>query len=186
MPRSRSARGRSPRCSRSSRSAIRCVTVELGLNDRLVDLADEGWDLAIRIGSLSDLSLIARRIAPCRTVVCAAPSYLAARGHPRTVELGQPQLSWLHALARDRRRSMGVRREGGSHRSRCRKSARQQWRSPASRRDRGPGARLPADFYRCRRHARGHAGRARLWISRPSSSAASMPSSCIMRNLRLF
>lgn len=61
------------------------VTVELGLNDRLVDLADEGWDLAIRIGSLSDSSLIARRIAPCRTVVCAAPSYLAARGKPHTV-----------------------------------------------------------------------------------------------------
>jgi DNA-binding transcriptional LysR family regulator len=61
------------------------VTVELGLNDRLVDLADEGWDLAIRIGSLSDSSLIARRIAACRTVVCAAPSYLAARGNPRMV-----------------------------------------------------------------------------------------------------
>jgi len=61
------------------------VTVELGLNDRLVDLADEGWDLAIRIGSLSSSSLIARRIAPCRTVVCAAPSYLAAHGRPRTV-----------------------------------------------------------------------------------------------------
>ncbi len=61
------------------------VTVELGLNDRLVDLADEGWNVAIRIGSLSNSSLIARRIAPCRTVVCAAPSYLAARGTPRTV-----------------------------------------------------------------------------------------------------
>jgi len=61
------------------------VTVELGLNDRLVDLAEEGWDLAIRIGSLSNSSLIARRIAPCRTVVCAAPSYLAARGRPRMV-----------------------------------------------------------------------------------------------------
>ncbi len=61
------------------------VTVELGLNDRLVDLADEGWDLAIRIGSLSNSSLIARRIAPCRTIVCAAPSYLAARGTPHTV-----------------------------------------------------------------------------------------------------
>ena len=60
------------------------VAVELGLNDRLVDLADEGWDLAIRIGSLSNSSLIARRIAPCRTVVCAAPSYLAARDKPRT------------------------------------------------------------------------------------------------------
>jgi len=61
------------------------VTVDLGLNDRLVDLAEEGWDLAIRIGNLSDSSLIARRIAPCRTVVCAAPSYLKAHGAPRTV-----------------------------------------------------------------------------------------------------
>ena len=61
------------------------VTVELGLNDRLVDLAEEGWDLVIRIGSLSDSNLIARRIAPCRTVVCAAPAYLKARGTPRTV-----------------------------------------------------------------------------------------------------
>jgi DNA-binding transcriptional LysR family regulator len=58
------------------------VTVELGLNDRPVDLADEGWDLALRIGSLGDSSLIARRIAPCRTVVCASPSYLQAHGRP--------------------------------------------------------------------------------------------------------
>src|ERR1035437_7091282 len=61
------------------------VTVELGLNDRLVDLADEGWDLAIRIGSLSDSSLTARRIARCRTVICGAPSYVQAHGKPRTV-----------------------------------------------------------------------------------------------------
>ncbi len=61
------------------------VTIELGLNDRLVDLAEEGWDLAIRIGNLSNSSLIARRIAPCRVVVCAAPSYLEARGWPKTV-----------------------------------------------------------------------------------------------------
>jgi DNA-binding transcriptional LysR family regulator len=61
------------------------VTVELGLNDRLVDLADEGWDLAIRIGSLINSSLISRRIASCRTTVCAAASYLAARGTPRTI-----------------------------------------------------------------------------------------------------
>lgn len=66
------------------------VTVELGLNDRLVDLAEEGWDLAIRIGSLRDSSLVARRLAPCRMVICAAPSYLAAHGTPRTTaELAQ-------------------------------------------------------------------------------------------------
>lgn len=62
------------------------VQIDLGLNDRLVDLAEEGWDLAIRIGTLASSSLIARRIAPCRAVVCAAPSYLAARGTPRTVD----------------------------------------------------------------------------------------------------
>ncbi len=61
------------------------VTIELGLNDRLVDLAEEGWDMAIRIGILSSSSLIARRIAPCRVVVCASPSYLKARGTPPTV-----------------------------------------------------------------------------------------------------
>ncbi len=66
------------------------VTVELGLNDRLVDLAEEGWDLAIRIGSLTDSSLIARRIAPLHSGVYAAPSYLKAHGRPRTVaELAQ-------------------------------------------------------------------------------------------------
>lgn len=56
------------------------VRVELVLNDRLVDLVDEGYDLAIRIGRLADSSLIARRLAPCRMVVCAAPAYLARSG----------------------------------------------------------------------------------------------------------
>lgn len=61
------------------------VTVDLGLNDRLVDLAEEGWDLAVRIGQLNNSSLIARRIAPCHTVVCATRSYLNTHGTPRTV-----------------------------------------------------------------------------------------------------
>ena len=61
------------------------VMIEVGLNDRLVDLIEEGWDLAVRIGVLRDSTLIARRLAPCRAVVCAAPAYLAARGTPGTV-----------------------------------------------------------------------------------------------------
>jgi DNA-binding transcriptional LysR family regulator len=62
------------------------VDVDLGLADRYVDLIEEGWDLAIRIGRLKDSSLVARRLAPCRTAVCAAPSYLEAHGIPRTLD----------------------------------------------------------------------------------------------------
>jgi DNA-binding transcriptional LysR family regulator len=65
--------------------AYPAVSVDLGLNDRYVDLVDEGWDMAVRIGKLADSSLVARRLAPCRTMVCAAPAYLAAHGTPRTV-----------------------------------------------------------------------------------------------------
>jgi len=58
------------------------VSVDLTLNDRVVDLLEDGTDLAIRIGRLADSSLIARRLAPCRILLCAAPSYLAAHGTP--------------------------------------------------------------------------------------------------------
>jgi DNA-binding transcriptional LysR family regulator len=61
------------------------VTIELGLNDRYVDLMEEGWDLAIRIGRLADSSLIARKLATATLVVAGSPAYLAARGVPTTV-----------------------------------------------------------------------------------------------------
>lgn len=59
------------------------VRFELDFNDRQVDLMQEGFDLAIRIASLEDSSLIARRLAPIRHVVCASPRYLARHGTPR-------------------------------------------------------------------------------------------------------
>jgi DNA-binding transcriptional LysR family regulator len=62
------------------------VSFDLGLADRFVDLIEEGWDLAIRIGRLKDSSLVARRLAPCRTMVCAAPSYLKEHGTPQNLE----------------------------------------------------------------------------------------------------
>ena len=62
------------------------LEIELDLNDRRVDLVDEGFDLAIRIGELQDSTLIARGIAPCRHVVCASPAYLARRGTPAVLE----------------------------------------------------------------------------------------------------
>jgi DNA-binding transcriptional LysR family regulator len=61
------------------------LTIDLGLNDRQVDLIEEGWDLVIRIGNMKDSSMIARRLANCSTVVCAAPSYLKAHSTPRKV-----------------------------------------------------------------------------------------------------
>ncbi|MBR1219046.1 LysR family transcriptional regulator [Bradyrhizobium sp. U87765 SZCCT0131] len=59
------------------------VLVDLRLSDRFVDLAEEGLDLAIRIGELGDTDLKARRLGAQRRVVFGAPSYLAARGRPR-------------------------------------------------------------------------------------------------------
>lgn len=59
------------------------VVFELDFNDRQVDLLQEGFDLAVRIARLADSSLIARRIAPIRLVVCASPDYLAGHGMPR-------------------------------------------------------------------------------------------------------
>lgn len=60
------------------------VRFELDFNDRQVDLMQEGFDLAIRIAMLEDSSLIARRLAPIRHVLCASPAYLARQGTPQT------------------------------------------------------------------------------------------------------
>ncbi len=58
------------------------VRLDISLVDRVVDLVEEGFDLAVRIGRLGDSSLVARRLAMTRLVVCAAPAYLAAHGVP--------------------------------------------------------------------------------------------------------
>jgi DNA-binding transcriptional LysR family regulator len=60
--------------------------LDLDLNDRVVDLIDEGIDVSIRFGRLRDSSLTARRIGAFTRVVCAAPEYLARRGTPKTPE----------------------------------------------------------------------------------------------------
>ena len=57
---------------------------DLDLNDRQVDLLAEGFDVALRIADLEDSSLIARRLATMRTMVCASPEYLARAGTPQT------------------------------------------------------------------------------------------------------
>ncbi|MCH8504898.1 MAG: LysR family transcriptional regulator [Ectothiorhodospiraceae bacterium] len=54
------------------------VRLELQLNDRRVDLVEEGYDLVIRIGTLQDSSLVAKRVGTVHLVLCAAPAYLAS------------------------------------------------------------------------------------------------------------
>jgi DNA-binding transcriptional LysR family regulator len=58
------------------------VELDVSFDDRTVDLIARGFDLAVRIGSLKDSSLIARRIAPVRKVVVASPAYLERHGTP--------------------------------------------------------------------------------------------------------
>ena len=58
--------------------------VELVLNDRNLDLIEEGLDLAVRIGPLSDSALKVRRVGEVRRVLVASPAYLARRGTPKT------------------------------------------------------------------------------------------------------
>lgn len=62
------------------------VVVDLQLNDRKVDIIEEGFDIALRIGKLDSSSLIAKRLAPVRLLYCAAPDYLERAGTPTDVQ----------------------------------------------------------------------------------------------------
>jgi DNA-binding transcriptional LysR family regulator len=85
------------------------VTLSLDLTDRLVDLVNEGVDCAIRVGELTDSSLVSIKLAENRRAVVASPDYLARHGMPRTLEdlarhnclsLGQ-QRGWLFRVGED-------------------------------------------------------------------------------------
>ena len=62
------------------------VRFDVSLSDRVVDLVEEGFDLAIRIGPPGADNLVARKLGETRLVPCAAPAYLAQRGVPKTPE----------------------------------------------------------------------------------------------------
>jgi DNA-binding transcriptional LysR family regulator len=59
------------------------VTISMTMTDRMIDMVEEGFDLAVRNMTVPDSSLISRRVATFRFVVVGAPSYLAARGIPK-------------------------------------------------------------------------------------------------------
>lgn len=100
------------------------ISVELELDDRVVDVVQERFDLAVRIGRLADSSLIARRVAPIRHAVCASPDYLRRHGVPLTPR----DLAALH--------------DGGSL-----AAEHQQRRRPARGGDLRPGHHPPADLH---------------------------------------
>ena len=58
------------------------VQISLDLNNRMIDLVDEGVDVALRVGRIADSNLIVRRLRPIDLVVCAAPAYWTAQGIP--------------------------------------------------------------------------------------------------------
>lgn len=64
------------------RSQYPQVTLDVTLADRVVDLVEEGYDVAIRIATLPSSTLVSKRLATTRMVLCASPSYLAAHGEP--------------------------------------------------------------------------------------------------------
>ncbi len=61
------------------------ININLVLTDEFTDIVAEGYDLAIRIGALHDSSLVARRLAPVRRLLCAAPAYIEKYGSPRNI-----------------------------------------------------------------------------------------------------
>lgn len=94
------------------------VRLDLTLSDRVVDLVEEGYDVAIRITRAQENSaLVARQFASARSIVCAAPSYLQQHGTPTTPQelADHACLSYSYAATRD---SWQFRRDGKLHTAR--------------------------------------------------------------------
>jgi DNA-binding transcriptional LysR family regulator len=100
------------------------VRFDVSLSDRIVDLVEEGFDLAVRVGSVRAESLAARKLGETRLLVCASPDYLAAHGTPQvpedlerhncfTYEYVSPSDHWRFRDASGRERA--VRARGNLH-----------------------------------------------------------------------
>lgn len=79
------------------------IELEIGLDDRKVDLVEGGYDLAVRTGVLEDSGLFARKLAQHRFLLCASPAYLAECGMPATLEA-----LWQHKVIRFRYPTTGM------------------------------------------------------------------------------
>lgn len=88
------------------------LDIDLDLNDRRVDVIEEGFDMAVRIGDLEDSSLIARKLAPIRNVLLAAPSRIAADGMPRALPDLEGRAGLRYAAIPARRAYLGLSPDG--------------------------------------------------------------------------
>jgi DNA-binding transcriptional LysR family regulator len=79
------------------------IRLDLDVEDRQVNLLEEGVDLAIRIGKLDDSSLVAKRLVPVQMVLCASPDYLAAHGEPKQPEDLQHHIGLSYGHVSDQR-----------------------------------------------------------------------------------
>ncbi|MBY5607131.1 LysR family transcriptional regulator [Rhizobium leguminosarum] len=90
------------------------IQVEVSFTDRLADIVEEGFDLAIRVGATAtDTRLVSRVIATYKARLCASPSYLAERGEPRDVDHLAVH-DCLISAGRNQRQGWRFRGEGGS------------------------------------------------------------------------
>lgn len=60
------------------------ASVDMTMTDRMVDMVEEGYDLAVRVTPMPDSNLIVRRLASFRNILCASPAYLARHGAPKS------------------------------------------------------------------------------------------------------
>ena len=77
------------------------ISIDMVMSDEIVDLVGSGFDVAIRSGKLADSSLIARKLAPLRSVLCASPEYLKREGTPKTLECLKQHNCLLFSYSRD-------------------------------------------------------------------------------------
>ena len=80
------------------------VTLDIDFDDRHIDVMAEGYDVVLRIGTLEDSSLIARKLAPCPIYVCASPKFVDKYGMPKTPE----DLTKLPAIAYTRHNQQNI------------------------------------------------------------------------------
>jgi DNA-binding transcriptional LysR family regulator len=84
------------------------LVFDLDLEDREINLIEEGVDVLLRVGRLEDSSLIARRLCPIRLLYCASPDYLQSRGEPKRLEELRPHDGIGYSLLSGSRQWPGV------------------------------------------------------------------------------